>query len=336
MAKIRNLFTDEQVYSCREAARRGDATIDYRKMSELLYANFGEAIGVEVSPELCRYWAKQFDKTKKNGEHYLTLALANREIKKKRKVRKADKSDWDGELNKSKHKSILVIPDQHAPYVHPDALEFLIAVAAKYKPDTVINLGDETDHHALSYHDSDPDLDSAGVELTKARVFLGALERAFPKMRLCHSNHGSMLHRKAKTHGIPADMIRTYREVLFPDGAGQGWDWKFEHRLTLPNGDDVLFRHQASGDKLGAAAHERCNLVLGHEHGKFLIESASNGHNVYWAMQSGCLIDTESRAYAYGQLFKNKPVIGCSVIVDSLPQLVPMRLDSKGRWTGRL
>lgn len=334
MPRIRNCFTDEQVYQARESARReGDATIDYRVMSDKLNEN---DLGIEVSPELCRYWAMQFDKRKKNGEHYLTMALPNRELRKKRKLRKPQIDEYKGKVKASPNKSILVIPDLHAPYEHPDALEFLIAVAAKYRPDTVINLGDETDNHALSYHESDPDLDSAGQELVKARRFLHKLEAVFPQMRICHSNHGSLLHRKAKTHGIPADMIRSYREVLFPNGRGQGWSWDFEHRLDLPDGSQVLFRHQASGDKLSAAAHERANLVLGHEHGKFLIDSASNGHNYYWAMQSGCLIDNEARAFAYGNLFKNKPIIGCSVIVDSLPMLIPMRMNEEGRWTGKL
>jgi hypothetical protein len=37
-------------------------------------------------------------------------------------------------------KSILVISDQHAPYHHIDTLDFLAAIKAKYKPDTVVNI----------------------------------------------------------------------------------------------------------------------------------------------------------------------------------------------------
>ena len=64
-----------------------------------------------------------------------------------------------------KHKSILVISDLHIPYHHRDSFEFLKALKKKYKPDLVVNIGDEIDCHALSFHDSNPDLPSAGDEL---------------------------------------------------------------------------------------------------------------------------------------------------------------------------
>ena len=280
--QLRKRFTDEEVKYARTKATRANDTIDYKKMSAQLSNN---PHGTYVSPELCVYWAKQFDYTKKNGEDYVTLAKPNRALKEKRKLREATEHDYDAVrvVGSSPNDSVLVIPDIHAPYQHPDTLEFLSAVAAKYKPDTVVNLGDEADHHALSYHDSDPNLDSAGMELVKTREFLQKLERMFPVMKLCHSNHGSMLHRKAKTHGIPADMIKSYREILFPEGGGEGWEWAFDHRLTLPNGDDVQFQHQASGDLLAAAAHERCNLVVGHFHAKYKIDYSASRAALYWA-----------------------------------------------------
>ncbi len=333
--KLRARFTDEAVKYARGKAMRADGSIDYKVMSYQLSNN---PHGTEVSPELCVYWAKQFDYTKKNGKDYATLSKSNKVLKDNRKLRKPSQED-DKPLiavKESEHKSILVIPDMHSPYQHPDTLDFLATVAAHYRPDTVVNLGDETDMHAMSFHDSDPNLDSAGVELSKAREFLGKLAKMFPVMKLCHSNHGSMLHRKAKTHGIPVDMIKSYREVLFPHGGGEQWEWEPTHRLTLPNGEVVMFVHQASGDLLAAAAHERCNLVIGHLHGKFAINYAASKSALYWGLNGGCLIDAKSMAFSYGEHFKNKPIIGCSVIIDSLPVLVPMRLNEDGRWIGVL
>lgn len=331
--KIRARFKDDEVKLARSRATREDGTIDFKKMSKDLSTNEHDTY---VSPELCVYWAKQFDTTKKNGDHYRTLSNANRDLRESRVLRKPSIKDFDGEITALDTSSILVIPDMHAPYQHPDTIAFLIEVSHHYKTTLTVNLGDETDHHGLSYHDSDPNLDSAGVELYKAREFLHDLESWFPEMLLCHSNHGSMLHRKAKTHGIPADMIKSYREVLFPNGGGEGWDWKFAHRLELPNGSEVQFQHQASGDLLAAAAHERCNLVIGHLHGKYAINYAASQSALYWGMNGGCLIDAKSLAFAYGENFKNKPIVGASVIVDSLPILVPMRLDNNGRWIGKL
>ena len=62
------------------------------------------------------------------------------------------------------NKRILVISDTHCPYHHPDLIPYLKAIKKKYKPDRVIHIGDEVDSHAISFHDSDPDLYSAGDE----------------------------------------------------------------------------------------------------------------------------------------------------------------------------
>ena len=64
-----------------------------------------------------------------------------------------------------KAKSILVISDMHHPYSHPDTVPFLAACKKKFNPDQVVCIGDEVDFHSLSYHESNPDLDSSGVEL---------------------------------------------------------------------------------------------------------------------------------------------------------------------------
>ena len=96
-----------------------------------------------------------------------------------------------------KYKSVLVISDLHIPYHHPQAFDFLQALKTKYKPDHIVNIGDELDCHAMSMHDSDPDLYSAGHELAASISYIQKLEKIFPKMVLVHSNHSSMLFRRA-------------------------------------------------------------------------------------------------------------------------------------------
>ena len=73
-------------------------------------------------------------------------------------------------------KRILVISDLHFPYSRVDALEFLKAIKKEYKPQLVINIGDEIDCHALSFHDTNPDLPSAGHELSLAIEYIKELE----------------------------------------------------------------------------------------------------------------------------------------------------------------
>ena len=90
------------------------------------------------------------------------------------------------------HKKILVISDMHIPYHHKDSFNFLKEIKKEFKPDTIINIGDSLDFHAISMHDSNPDLFSAGHELKEARKFVKELEGIFPMVTEVDSNHSSL------------------------------------------------------------------------------------------------------------------------------------------------
>lgn len=294
------------------------------------YNRLAESAQYTVTRQNVKYWRKLFIDNAGN------LAKTDRELREVRVLRTPDPLYADQVFDsKRAYSRILVIPDQHAPYQHKDALAFLSAVALKFQPQLVVNLGDELDYHAMSFHDSDPNLDSAGVELEKGKKWLRKLHDMFPDQLICDSNHGSMAFRKAKHHGLPVQLIRGYREVVFPDGAGQGWHWAESWRVKTPLGD-VMFKHQPSGGILVDAAHNACNLVVGHHHGNYSIEYTASSSHLYYGMYSGCLIDKDAYAFAYGKHSLRKPVIGCSVIIDGRPMLVPMVLNRKGRWIGSL
>lgn len=218
---------------------------------------------------------------------------------------------------------ILVISDLHLPYGHPHAFEFLRALKEKYKPTRVISVGDELDYSAASYHEASPDLYSAGHELEKAIKQVKELEKMFPQMDIMDSNHGSMMWRKAKTHGIPSHCIKSYNDVL---GVGEGWKWHNDLIVRLPNGQSVYFCHGRSTDGLKLSKNMGCNAVQGHYHSKFNIQYWSNPENLFWSMQVGCLIDDKSLAMAYNKLTLDRPIIGCGLIIDGKPILEEMKL----------
>lgn len=291
---------------------------------------YNNIVNCGVTRQNVKYWREVF------GPERTNMARADRVLKEGRKLRTPDPIFCDQVFSPERvYRSILVIPDQHAPYQHQDFLDFLKTTAAAFNPELVINLGDELDYHAMSFHDSDPNLDSAGTELEKGKVWLHKLAEAFPHQLICDSNHGSMAFRKAKHSGIPVQLIRGYREVVFPDGGGDGWHWAESWRVRTPAGD-VMAKHQASGGILVDAAHNQCNLIVGHNHGNFSVEYTASSSHLYWGCYSGCGIDKDAMAFAYGKHTLRKPVLGCTVILDGLPMLIPMRLTSKGRWTGRL
>ena len=213
---------------------------------------------------------------------------------------------------------ILVISDMHLPYSVAGLIPFLQMLKDKYNPTRVICIGDELDYHANSFHDSDPDLLSAGKELTTALDSIAKIHEMFPVMDILDSNHGSMIHRKAKHHGIPRHHIKSYNEVL---GVGKGWQWHDELIVDLPNGKPVYFHHGKSANGIQLSQTMGMSCCQGHHHNEFGIRYWANSLGLYFSLQVGCMIDNDSYAFAYNNVNLKKPIIGCAVIIDSIPIL---------------
>ena len=228
---------------------------------------------------------------------------------------------------------VLVIPDLHFPYAHVDCLDFLSAVKKQFKPTRVILTGDELDYHAMSFHESDPDLDSSGIELMKALGYMETLFKIFPKADVLESNHGSMAYRKAKHHGVPRHLLKSYNEVL---DAPKEWKWHHELIIKLPNGSRCKFLHGISANVLAASQSLGMSLIQGHHHSLFEIRYWDNGRHLNFGATAGCLIDDKSLAFAYNKLQIKRPILGALVILNSIPLLVPMRLDKNKRWIKEL
>jgi predicted phosphodiesterase len=225
--------------------------------------------------------------------------------------------------------SVLVISDLHIPYHHQDAFEFLKALKKKYKPDLIVNIGDELDHHAISMHEHNPDLMSAGDELKQSKEYVRDLEKIFPEMTLVHSNHSSLVYRRALKYGLPKDYLKSYNEFL---GVGEGWKWVDDLTVTLSDNSRCFFTHGMSADVLKVAQQYGMNTVQGHYHTKFCIGYYSNPDALVWGMQVGCLINQKSMAFDYAKNFKSRFIVGCGMIIDGQPKLMPMVLDKDGRW----
>lgn len=222
----------------------------------------------------------------------------------------------------------LVISDTHFPYAHPDTLEFLKALKQKLKPHRVVHIGDEVDHHAISFHDHSPDLMSPSNELEAASRALKQLAYTFPRVTVLESNHGSLVYRRASRNGIPRSVIKPYRDML---GLPQTWEWKSE--LII---DDIYFHHSRSGCALKSAQSLGLNTVFGHHHNKMEVRYFKTPTKLLWGMFVGCLIDFKSLAFAYAKNQNFEPVLGCAAVVDGKPCLFPMKLNKQNRWTKKL
>jgi predicted phosphodiesterase len=218
---------------------------------------------------------------------------------------------------------ILFISDMHIPYHHKNLIPFLKNLKEKYNPTRVICLGDELDQHSLSFHSSDPDLYSAGNELEAALPVIKELHELFPVMDIIDSNHGSMIYRKAKEHGIPRHYIKSYNDVL---GVDDGWKWHNDLTITLPDGNKVYIHHGKSVDAIRTSQIMGMSHVCGHFHESFGIKYWANPNGLYFAINSGCLIDDKSYAFAYNNVNLKRPIIGTSLIINSVPVLEAMPL----------
>lgn len=215
---------------------------------------------------------------------------------------------------------ILVIPDLHAPHAHPDALVFVRGVAKRLRPQQVVCIGDEIDSHAIARWPADPDLDSAGPELTRAVEQLRPWYAAFPRVKVCHSNHTYRPWIRARESGLPSRVIRSPREVL---EAPKGWEWA--HRWEI---DGITFVHgegySGAMGALTAAVRNRTRVVIGHLHGYAGAVWSHGWHDAIWGLNVGCLIDPNAPAFAYAKTSPNRPSLGCGVIEDGTPRWIPL------------
>lgn len=241
------------------------------------------------------------------------------------------KLEKDSEVSRSKDKykdgkdnsRILVISDMHIPYHYEGLLPFLEGLKKKYKPTRVVCVGDELDKHAMSFHDSDPDLDSAGKELERALPTIAKLHKLFPEIDFLESNHGSMVFRKAHHHGIPRKYIKSYNDVL---QVGEGWVWHMDLTLELPDRQLVYFHHGKSQEAIKTSQLMGMSHVCGHYHEQFGVKYWANPLGLYWGMNVGCLIDDKSMAFAYNKVNNKRPIIGTGLIIDGVPVLEAVKL----------
>jgi hypothetical protein len=235
-------------------------------------------------------------------------------------------------MSKKKNLTVLAIPDLHIPFHHKDAFKFLAAVKAKYKPDEVVNMGDLEDWHSISMHDHDPDGLSPGDELKALRAAIKPLFKLFPKMKICTSNHGSLPLRRAFKFGLPAELIKSYKDII---EAPKGWEIEESWEV-----DGVIYEHgEAFAGQQGAIKSANANMqstVIGHIHAFAGIQYSANSKHLIFGFNVGCLIDRHRYAFAYGKKIKSKPILGCGIIKDGIPTFLPLILDGKGNWVGKL
>lgn len=236
-------------------------------------------------------------------------------------------------LRTKTNRRVFVIGDLHFPFCHPDTMAFLKAVKTKYKPDRVVSIGDEADLHSISFHEHNPNLMSPGDELGRAKECIQYLEKIFPVMDILDSNHGSLFYRKQVNAGLPREIFKDYNAIY---GVSRKWKWHRDLTIKLSNDTHVYLCHGKSANVVKTSQSMGMSVIQGHFHEKFSIEYWGNSLGLYFAAQTGCLVDDDSLAMEYNKTNLKRPLIGSLIILDGHPKLLPMVLNKRGRWIGRL
>lgn len=212
-------------------------------------------------------------------------------------------------------RSVLVVPDTHAPHHSVDAWELMLDVARDLRPDTIIHIGDLIDCMAVSFHSKDParalglkeEIDVA-CELRQQLDDLGAKRKVF-----CLGNHEFRLERYLKDKAPELFGMLDIAKLL---------------RLEENGWEVIPYRHHERVGKV-AATHEagfsgryaafrtlelyQSSVITGHTHRlQYVVEGDAEGQPRLSAA-FGWLGDVEHVEYAHQAKAKKDWSLGFGV-----------------------
>lgn len=224
---------------------------------------------------------------------------------------------------------VLIIGDRHSPFTHKRYFDFCRQTRDEFQCDTIVDIGDGIDNHAINYHDHNPDGQSAGDELKKARDDHQKWFKEFPNVKACMGNHDELVYRKAMTHGLSTEYFKKFNQIL---KAPRGWIYNFSWEI-----DHVRYQHGTGGHgenlhKL-LAAKNRQSTVIGHVHSHGGVAYLASSKDLIFGLNVGCGIDINAYAMNYGRDFAVRPTLGCGVVLNGRQAFfVPMDLGAKILW----
>ena len=231
----------------------------------------------------------------------------------------------------AKNKDVLIISDTHFPHHHIDTIPFIRKIKKELNPAIVTHIGDEVDHHYLSFHNTIAECRGGEDELKESIIGLHKLYTLWDKMYLLDSNHGSLIFRRAKANGMSLTYIKSLADIY----GVQGWTWHHDIILETKRGPIYLCHGKSSGygrlcKELGMSA------VQGHFHGKSEITWHRTVVSERFNMFVGAFADDNHIAMEYGKNNLPRTILGCGYIdKDGNPHLLRMNTVD-GRWDKKL
>jgi predicted phosphodiesterase len=226
----------------------------------------------------------------------------------------------------------MFLSDTHLPYMHPDALAFLSKVKEVVKPERTFHVGDLTDQYVFSSYPKTPEADGVGQEMRRVWASVKKLGSLFPDLVIVSSNHDDRVYKRSRTAGIPKEMVIPYKDLI--KATKFNWRWVNDYTLRLSNKQHLYITHTKGENTLALAKAVAMNVVVGHHHNKHGINWFSTPLQSLFAIDTGCLIEDSSYAFAYNKMSIIRPMLGCAAICNGKPYLFTMNLNKAGRWNG--
>ena len=217
---------------------------------------------------------------------------------------------------------LMFISDTHYPYSASRHLDFLATVRDFYKPERVFHLGDLADQYLFSSYAKVPEADSLPDELKKTRRLVRELGNEFPDMLIMSSNHDDRVYKRSRLAGVPKELLLPYNKLIGADKFN--WKWVEDYQLRLPNKSHLYMAHTKSGTSFTMAKNMGMNVITGHHHSSMGVNYFKTPMGLKWGASCPCLIGDDRYAFAYNKGSIVRPILGCVMVVDNHPIMIPM------------
>lgn len=221
---------------------------------------------------------------------------------------------------------ILVIPDQHFPFVNKKALKKLIQLVAKLKPTHIVNVGDTYDMYAFSRFAKSLDVMTPKEELTKGRKMAEQmwleLKAAAPSA-VCFQvlgNHEERIYKKILNVAAEYESViqEPVRKLLSFPGVRTLKSSKSE---LVING--IVFVH---GWSTSSGYHVRYfgqNVVHGHTH-RGSVVFVAHKNKALFELDCGFIADINALPLEYRETKTSLWHIGCGFVDELGPRFIPL------------
>lgn len=216
----------------------------------------------------------------------------------------------------------LVFSDPHTPFDMPNFPYFLRDTAIKYGAKSFMCLGDIIDMHAISRHGAEPCALGAYSEIDLAKQRLKLYTTLIPECDYIPGNHDDRIIRQAASVGIGRMFLKDLHEILdLPEG------WQCIDDETIIDG--VLYAHglnwTGKNGALNKAVNEGMSVCIGHSHSFGGVSYQTNKTKTIFGMYTGCGVNREAYAFAYGKYAKHRETLGCGIVYSpTKAEFVPM------------